>query len=647
MSSISAATNKSFRLAFIVTCALLLIIMPLLSKDYGQSGDEWLQIIYGQDIWNYFVHGNQQALDYSNKPLQYDKMELYGGLYDFSMEAMHQMMPSIPVLHLRHFFNALSGAIMMMFTGLFAYRLSGKNWMAGLIALLFIAFSPRIFGESMNNPKDIPFACGFIVGVYGWFAFLQDLPKKMWKNALCIALGFGLAFGVRSAGGLLMGAYFIVMTALYYFFNNDFRAQLKADNNKLLKKAVLFILGALALGYIIGLVAWPWGLQSPISNPLLSLKEMSQRSVVLRVFFEGVYRPNNALPWYYEFKWIVMSNPLIVIASVLTFFALILKARKEYGIFVVAFLLFAAFFPPLYMIYKKSSVHDTWRHLFFIYPFIVLIAALGINLISGFVSKPHLKILPLAVAIIGLLPAIIWTFKSHPNQYVYFNELEGGVKGAFGYYDIDYYQNSALQDAKWIMKNGKKPDTSQKILVASNMLGFEQYFARDTNRLSFYYVRFNERHKKDWDYYVTYSRFVSPEQLQNEKWPPANIVYEVKEDDVVLSAVIERKSKAGITAAEALEKKDFATAARLYSDYVKADATDENAWINFAIALASIGNIDGGIEAAKKAAELDAGNPQFYQILAQLYQAKGDNGNAQQAMNQANSLIMREQEFAE
>lgn len=647
MSSISAATNKSFRLAFIVTCALLLIIMPLLSKDYGQSGDEWLQIIYGQDIWNYFVHGNQQALDYSNKPLQYDKMELYGGLYDFSMEAMHHMMPSIPVLHLRHFFNALSGAIMMMFTGLFAYRLSGKNWMAGLIALLFIVFSPRIFGESMNNPKDIPFACGFIVGVYGWFAFLQDLPKKMWKNALCIALGFGLAFGVRSAGGLLMGAYFIVMTALYYFFNKDFRTELRADNNKLLKKAALFIVGALALGYIIGLAAWPWGLQSPISNPISSLKEMSQRSVVLRVFFEGIYRPNNALPWYYEFKWIIMSNPLIVIASVIAFFALILKARKEYGMFVVTFLVFAAFFPPLYMIYKKSSVHDTWRHLFFIYPFIVLVAALGINLISGFVSKPNLKILPLVVAVIGLLPAIIWTFKSHPNQYVYFNELEGGVKGAFGYYDIDYYQNSALQDAKWIMKNGKKPDTSKKILVASNMLGFEQYFARDTNRLSFYYVRFNERHKKDWDYYVTYSRFVSPEQLQNEKWPPANIVYEVKEDDVVLSAVIERKSKAGITAAEALEKKDFATAARLYSDYVKADATDENAWINFAIALASIGNIDGGIEAAKKATELDAGNPQFYQILAQLYQAKGDNGNAQQAMNQANSLIMREQESAE
>lgn len=641
----TSSHDKLMRYLFIAISALLLIIMPLISKDYGQSGDEWLQIFYGQDIYNYFFNGDKQALDYSNKTLQYQGIEYYGGLFDYVMEILHRWMPSIALLHLRHFFNALTGAFLMIFTGLFAYRISNRNWLTGVMALLLIAFSPRIFGESMNNPKDIPFACGFIVAVYSLLALIQDIPAKIWKHTIGIAIGFTLAFGVRPAGGLLLIVTMIALVGLYYFLQPGFKENITAHQNKLLKRTVLMVIGALIVGYIIGLLAWPWGLQEPFTRPLESLKQMTNIKITIRVFFEGVFRPNNNMPWYYELKWIAISSPLIVIAGVLLYFLLGMKGKNKYGWAAFLFVAFAAFFTPLYMIYKKSSVHDTWRHLFFIYPFWVSMAAMSITLIGDYIKNEKLRWLPLGISVAGLLPAIIWTFQSHPNQYVYFNESVGGVKGAFGYYDIDYYQNSGLQDGKWIMANGVKPDTSKKILVASNMLGFEQYFAKDTNRLAFYYVRYNERHKKDWDYYVTYSRFISPEQLQNDKWPPANVVYEVKEDDVVLSAVLTRKSKAGIIAAEALERKDFATAVQQYEAFLKTDNSDESAFANYGIALASIGNIDGAIGALLKASELDPGNPQFYSILAQLYNAKGDAASAQKATNQANAIMMHEQEL--
>lgn len=231
--------------------------------------------------------------------------------------------------------------------------------------------------------------------------------------------------------------------------------------------------------------------------------------------------------------------------------------------------------------------------------------------------------------------------RTHPNQYVYFNELEGGVKGAFGYYDIDYYQNSALQDANWLLKNAPHQQ-GRKVLVASNMLGFDKYFANDTSWITWYYVRYGDRHTKEWDYYVGYSRFISAEQLQNGHWPPANVVFTPMVDGVPLSAVIERKSTAGIAANEALQKKDFATAAQLYAAYIKTDASDENVFTNYGIALASMGQIDAGIAALNQAIKLDAGNPGFYQILAQLYQAKGDNANAQKAANTASAMMMEE-----
>ena len=350
------------------------------------------------------------------------------------------------------------------------------------------------------------------------------------------------------------------------------------------------------------------------------------------------------LPWYYELKWILMSNPLIVILSMAVFMVLFFKGKKKYGLFAVLFVLFAAFFPPFYMIYKKSTVYDTWRHVFFVYPFVVIMAAMGISLLTDFFKNEKLKWLPLGIAVIGLLPTIIWTFKVHPNQYVYFNELVGGIEGANGYYDTDYYQNSGLQNAKWILKN-VKPIPGKKIIVASNMVGFDKYFAKDTSWLSAAYARFNERHTKDWDYYVTYSRYISPEVLQNEKWPPANVVYEVKVKGVTLSAVIERKSKAGIAANDSLQAKNFEAAARLYAEYIQTDHSDENALVNYGIALASIGKIEEGIQAFKEAIHIDSGNPQFYQILAQLYGAKGDNAAAQQATQQANALIMRQQEL--
>jgi hypothetical protein len=42
---------------------------------------------------------------------------------------------------------------------------------------------------------------------------------------------------------------------------------------------------------------------------------------------------------------------------------------------------------------------------------------------------------------------------NHPNQYIYFNELYGGVEKAFGYYELDYYQNSGKVGTDWIKEN--------------------------------------------------------------------------------------------------------------------------------------------------------------------------------------------------
>ncbi len=636
--------SRYWKTGFLILSALLLIIMPLISHDYGQSGDEWLQIEYGEHIYQYHFEGDQQALDYSNRTLQYQGIEFYGGFFDFYTEILHRAFPSIPHLYLRHFFNALFGAVLMIFTGLFAWRISGKRWQIGLIALLLIAFSPRIFGESMNNPKDIPFATGFIIAMYYMLACLQELPRRLLRNATGVGIGFLIAFGVRPAGGVLLLANLVVMTGLFYWLQPAFRERLKAENGKNLKRTLLFLVPALLAGYLLGLISWPWGLQDPLTRPLQSLKAMTNVEITLRVFFEGVFRPNNNQPWYYEFKWILMSNPVIVILGVIAFLLLFSKVRKTYGTFLFLILVFGAFFTPLYMIYKKSSVHDTWRHLFFIYPFWVCMAAIGISIIAGWVHEVKYKWLPLGITLLGLTPAIAWTVRSHPNQYVYFNEFIGGIQGAHGYYDTDYYQNTGLQAADWLLEH-EKPLEGRKIIVASNMLGFDKYFRNDTAWIGAYYVRYNDRHTKEWDYYITYSRYISAEQLQNGNWPADNVVHTIEIDGVPLSAIIKRQSTAGIEANKALQANDFETAVRLYAEYLKHHPKDENAQANYGIALASTGQLDAAAAAVSMAAQLDPSRADFYQMLAQIHQARGDMQQAQQAVMQSNAIMMREQEL--
>jgi tetratricopeptide (TPR) repeat protein len=637
--------SAMWRMVFIVLSTFILIVLPSLSHSYGQTGDEWLEIVYGQDIYNYFFHGDQQALSYENKSLQFKGMELYGGLFDYYTEILHHWFPKVFILDLKHFCNGVVGAVLMIFTGLFTYRLS-KKWSVAVVALLFIFLSPRIFGESMNNPKDIPHACGFIIGMYGLLALLQDFPNKIWKHAIILGIGFGITFGSRPAGGLLQGCFFVFFTGLYYFLNKDFRESLKVNNNKLLKKLLLAIFCALLGGYIIGLSAWPFGFESPVSHSLESLSGMTNRDIVLRVLFEGTFHYNNKMPWYYEFKWIFISNPLIVLAGTLLFVVLIGAAKKEYGLFAVVVVLFSCLFPLLYMVYKHSSVHDTWRHVFFVYVYWVVAAALGWNLLTRFITNERLKWIPTAIAIVGLFPSVIWIFKSHPNEYVYFNELEGGVKGAFGYYDLDYYQNTNRQAAKWILNN-VKPIPGRKIIVLSNMLGFDKYFANDTAWLGAAYGRYGERSHLVWDYYVDYPRYISAEQLQNGHWPPANVVKAFTVDDVPLSVVIQRKSADGVAAQQAMDKKDWPAAIQHYAAYIQTDTTDENVYINYGIALASAGQLEPAIAAVSRATQLDPSQAQFYQVLAQLYQAKGDAAHAQQAMGSAQEITQREQEAQE
>jgi tetratricopeptide (TPR) repeat protein len=616
----TADTQRVWRLTFWVLAACLFVIMPLLSLQHGQSGDEWSLILYGNDIYDYFFNGSKKALDYD--VLQWKQVEglhLYGGLYDFTVTLLHRsLFSNVDELTFRHIINSLIGASLFLFTGLLGKEL-GRSWKAGVIALVFIALSPRLFGESMNNPKDIPFAFANVFFLYYLVRFLRAYPEKRWKYTFMLGLGFGLAMGFR-IGGIILLPYYVLFTAAYYFFNSDFKSRVSSDLSNHVKKLGISLVVLAAIGYAIGIATWPWALQEPLSRPLEALSAMTNRQIYLPLLFEGEMIGNDETPWYYTFKWIFISNPVIILLGFLAALALLPKLARRYGRFEVFLVLFTLFFPWLYAVYKHSVVYDTWRHFFFIYPSLALLSALFFYwLLETYWVRPAVRYAVLTVILAGLALPFAHMVRNSPNEYVYFNEFAGGPAGAVAVYDFDYYQNSGKQNADWIKQQAQQG--AGKIKVRSNLSGIEKYFVADTAKYDAQYMRYEVRDTADWDYYITYSRYQPVEQLEAGQWPPKTAVHIVRVDGVPISAVLHRPSKEGVLGFRALSLQQYPEATAHFAAYLKADPTNEMILPIYGQLLAQQGRIPEAIDVLTRAKQADPSNQQLDAALQSLQAA--------------------------
>ncbi|MCS6820019.1 MAG: glycosyltransferase family 39 protein, partial [Chitinophagales bacterium] len=200
--------------AFLVLSAVLGVVMLWLSKDYGITGDENYHRVYGHHVMDfYFTLGKDDTATRQYGTID-TLMRFYGGFFDGTAAVLStKVFKNSDEWRIRHGWNALLGWLAMVFTGLVAAEIAG--WQAGLIALLFMAASPRFFGESMNNPKDIPLAMGYVLAYFFMLRFWKNIRNANWKLALGLGLSIGMAMGIR-IGGLLLIPYFLLFYGLYF-----------------------------------------------------------------------------------------------------------------------------------------------------------------------------------------------------------------------------------------------------------------------------------------------------------------------------------------------------------------------------------------------------------------------------------------------
>jgi len=590
--ALNEANSTLYKRIFFAAIALMGITMFVLSQSAAINGDEKYHTYITNHILDFYSsfgkdtslfiskkealalikergeEGAEEAgIDTDDIPMSNDLM-YYGGFFEVLSAITARIFgytddSSLAFHNLRHFLVSIFGLGIIFFTGLAAKEVF--NWRAALIAALLLFISPRFFGHALMNPKDIPFAFGYSMSLFFIVKFLRELPAPSWKTTLGLLAGIVISINIR-IGGILLLMYLMLFVALFWFYNAKTKNDLRFNGNAFKNLAIKIALIAV-LGYFLGLVFWPFGLSAPLENPLAALARFSKYPAKINQLFEGEQIRSHKLPWYYLPKYLFISNPLVVLTGFLIFPALIFWVKKNYrrDLAGVVFFLFA--FPVLYIIIKKSTVYSGARHVLFVYPPMVILAALGWESLLQALKSTAAKIVIAGTLLVASVYPAAWMLANHPLQYVYFNELVGGTRGAYKDYVTDYWQLSIREACEWLVKNVPQ---NKKIIIGTNCpYPAEIYLKNLSDSFEVKYVRYYLKSDKDWDYGLFYSDYIEPQQLKNGSYPPDHTIYTVKVDGAPLCAVVKREDKSDLYGFRAIDSKDYDRALAYFQQAAK------------------------------------------------------------------------------
>ncbi len=642
-----------FRKLFWAIIIIAGVLLPLLSLNAGLNADERFQVYiadyitpfyssFGEDqrvlltkdeVMPTFEKGGMEAVQQQfglNRLPPTNDMRNYGGLFELTSKVVATIFGIDSVtepafFNVRHFLLGIITVICLLFTGLIAKELLG--WRAAFLAVILLLVSPRFIGHGMMNSKDIPFAMGYIIATYYIIRFLRSLPAPTWKTTIGVMVGMALALNMR-VGAMLLMFYFGLFSMLFWFYFQYIKKENGFDKSTL-GKTVLKAFTAGVGGYFLGLLFWPYGLLDPLFHPYEVLKSQSEFPIFINQLFEGEVVRSNELPNYYLSKFIYMTTPLSFLVGLVAGVVMIVLNRKQTHLGLWAFLAFTVLFPLLYLGYNHTNVYNGWRHLIFVYPAMVVIAAVGFEYLLRHFTKPALQYGVITVVVLLSAPSVYWMATNWSYQYVYFNPLIGGIEGAFGQYSTDYYMNGVKEATTWLKENEKlELSTNDTIIVATDcVFPVQVYLSSLGDKVKVEYTEYKFRTDKDWDYGIFYSEYVTPHQLQNALWPPKGSVYNVKAGGVPICTVLKRTDKNAFTARQLMISGQFAEAIPFFEKALETHDDDEALYSGLGLCYIKTGKVKQGINMIEYSLTLNPQHSEGLDLKKQLNKSSNKNSN--------------------
>jgi tetratricopeptide (TPR) repeat protein len=606
---------------FMASLLAVFALMTVMSFGFGLSGDEVDMNEYGKAILKYFTSfGADDTVLHLPRTIDRDGVLMYyGGFFDLLCAVANTFSP-FDEYATRHILNAWTGFIAIYFSGRITAMITDKRVATLCVWLMFL--SPFFLGHAMNNPKDIPLAAAYIAAIFFIIRFFGKYPDVKWQDYLWVILAIGIAINVRVAGILLIPYLFVYAGFIYLS-----KAFSKSSSIQLSHFAKPVIIISIA-GYLAGSLFWPYGQQNPLSNPLTALSEMSNFKINLAQIWEGEKVMSGELPQSYLIKSFFITNTYALLAGLILFFVFISRAAKSKTPHITYFIAFTALFPLFYIIYKKSNVYHAWRHVLFIFPSVVVMASLGWSYINAYIAETWKKAYAgIAIAAVLLIEPILFIVPTYPNTVTYHNQFVGGVQGAYGNYEVDYYYNSVKQCVDYFIEH-EMPQPGDTVLVLSNAMHLIAPELRKYKNVHIDYVRYHEKDQKAWDYAIFHTALIPLDVIQSENWVPASAVFTAEVKGKPLCVLLKRTSQDDVLGFQALQNGDRETALAYFMKYLAKDSTNVNVLAVTARVLMEMNQMDNAYLYANKAYTLDKTGIETKRVYGMALAYKGEGEKA-------------------
>ena len=596
--------ESSKKYVFWSLLAIVLAFILITSRHAGITCDEVLHYNQSVDVLQYFLSGGEDKAALHN-PVWH--LSYYGQSYDNIVTFIAYWLDIEDIYSLRHFMSSLAGWLVVVVTALFARWLSGYR--TAIISIFLLAVTPSFLGHSHNNLKDIPFALGYISTAFFILRLVKSDKRKPLGDIILLTLSIAFTISIRAAGAVVI-LYSFFFLAIYYlaeYFKGGY-----INRREVVYKTVVLALVSFS-GYFLSILLWPYALQDPLRNVYEAYRVMAHFPDTFRQLFEGKVLWSDSMPWYYLPKSMLITVPVLVTAGLILFVVLSFRKSGNRKIVEYFFLAFTVFFPVLFAILGKSNLYSSWRQFLFIYPALVIFSATGLDLFYKLAGRTSLKIVFIFLLLAFSVHPIKYMLSNPAYSYMYYNQLTGGLSGAYGYYENDYYFVSQTEASEWLLTHLKKKNITGRVKVAATYSVAWQFRNKPETETSF--IRFEERSQSDWDYAIIVNRYIHPEILRKKLWPDPEALHVIYVDGVPVCEILERKTKDDFYGYLALERGDYRTAADFFYRAERYNSNDEMFFYNFATALRNNGDKEGAGEMLKRSLSI---NPDFEPALMYL-----------------------------
>ena len=507
---------------------LMFVIILATFRDYGITWDAHYHMANGEHVLAYYA-----SLFADTTVLTYHNLYLYGGLFD-GIVALVNLVSPLGDYETSHLLNALVGLIGVVGCWKLANTLAGPR--AAFLAALLLLLMPTWYGHMFNNPKDIPFAAAMTWTLYYMARLGDELPTPSWGTVAKLGLTAGLTMGMR-VGGVLVFVYLAIMLASVVLLQA--RAAGTAPALRDAKHLALrVVLPAAVIAYVVMLACWPWAQQDPLRNPFNALRLFSHIKWDINILFEGRLVNSLNLPAEFLPVSIAVQMPEIVLVLLLlaipvSLGALLVRRAAAAGSIRPGYvLLFTAIaFPFVHFVILRPVTYDCARHFLFILPTLAVAAGIVAHRLIEHARAPIARG-AVAASLIGGIGAQVATMASlHPHEYIYYNELVGGVKGAEDKFELDYWGNSYAEAVHELTQylereRGKGRFKIYRVAVCSSGISASYFFPPFLKMA---------RTDEEADFYVSVTRLNCDEAYEGDE------IIAVEREGAILSVVKDRR----------------------------------------------------------------------------------------------------------